>query len=275
MRPSLVLWFFLGCALLLPVALTIHSARQERAERAQLAQVESYDGQKSQRVQRVIKFLSLGADKRYDQARQEQIKVAAAVDLHRRAAVAWGSYLALSCCFFLLFSWVMTKKQRMQVDFFMLAVVWTCLLFLATGLLSPVFLFQKNVDYPLLGSLVYQFHMPSIPEAAFRVWETKPLIAILILLFSILTPLIKILLSIYLLIKKSLSARSGSVLAFISKWSMADVFIVAILLSVFSLSEGQGQIAEVAVGFYFFAGYCLLAHFQMLQLTRRLNRKTS
>lgn len=273
MRTSLLLWLFFSFALLLPVVLTIHNARQERAERAQLAQVASYEGQKSQRVQRLVKFFSLGADKNYDQARQEQIKVSAAVDLHRQATAVWGAYLALSCCFFLLFSWFMSHKQRMSVDFFMLAVVWTCLLFLATGLLTPVFLFQKNVDYPLLGNLVYQFHMPSIPEAALRVWDTKPLIALLILLFSIMTPLMKILLSLYLLVKKSLSPQAASLLAFISKWSMADVFIVAILLSVFSLSEGQGQIAEVAVGFYFFAGYCLLAHFQMLQLTRRLSKK--
>ncbi len=45
----------------------------------------------------------------------------------------------------------------------------------------------------------------------------------------------------------------------VGKWSMADVFVVALLLTFLSLSGDGLTDARLGTGFYFFAGYVLLS----------------
>ena len=45
----------------------------------------------------------------------------------------------------------------------------------------------------------------------------------------------------------------------IGKWSMADVFVVAVLLAMLALGRDPATRAATGPGLYFFAGYCLLA----------------
>lgn len=96
------------------------------------------------------------------------------------------------------------------------------------------------------------------------------LVGFLIALFSIIVPLVKVLL---MLIAGLLSARytdsANAVIRFISKWSMADVFVVAIVVAYLAAnSTAQTEelftlTAEFGVGFYYFLGYCLLSILSM------------
>ena len=54
----------------------------------------------------------------------------------------------------------------------------------------------------------------------------------------------------------------------ISKWSMADVFAVGMLIALLA-AKGTANLSAVAgQGFYFFAAYCLVSNlaFQLLEL---------
>lgn len=99
-------------------------------------------------------------------------------------------------------------------------------------------------------------------------------VALLIILFSVLIPIVKLVLMLLmnLPIKESFSQSLDRFIGVIGKWSMADVFIIAIIVSYMAgnASAGMGNLlkttAQFEVGFYYFLGYCLfslLSHFLM------------
>jgi len=92
-------------------------------------------------------------------------------------------------------------------------------------------------------------------------------VAALILLFSVIIPVIKGLITVSTLAplgpvwKKRLNSIAGA----ISKWSMADVFVVAIFVAYLAsngLDGGRDLVAfnaQLGPGFWFFVGFCLLS----------------
>jgi len=92
-------------------------------------------------------------------------------------------------------------------------------------------------------------------------------VGLLIGLFGIIIPSIKILLNLIALSFASEETRSElfNISALMSKWSMSDVFLMAILVAFFTVNTNQQEVtaiqmsAELGPGFYFFATYCFLA----------------
>ena len=92
-------------------------------------------------------------------------------------------------------------------------------------------------------------------------------VAILIVVFSVIVPLIKALLLLIMLLPLSVSTRSAllTVSNAISKWSMADVFVIAIFIAFLAgngIQESRGLVdfeASLGVGFWYFLSYCLLS----------------
>jgi len=98
-------------------------------------------------------------------------------------------------------------------------------------------------------------------------------VAGLILLFSVLVPLIKtaLLVPIFAMRNSPWSHRAYRFVRAISKWSMADVFAVGMLIALLA-AKGTANLSAVAgSGFYFFAAYCLLSNaaFQALEIDER------
>ncbi|MGF1643874.1 MAG: paraquat-inducible protein A [Thiotrichales bacterium] len=95
----------------------------------------------------------------------------------------------------------------------------------------------------------------------------NPLVGFLIMLFSVIVPVTKGLLILLGSMVKELRWRHRSIHLsnLISKWSMADVFVVAIVVAFLAAnaSRDMGEIfmleARLGSGFYFFLGYCLLS----------------
>ena len=106
-------------------------------------------------------------------------------------------------------------------------------------------------------------------------------VAALILLFSVGVPLLKALLLIgaHLPFKRTVKQRLLWISGISSKWSMADVFVVAIFVSFLAangLQESKGLVdfkSELGVGFYYFLAYCLIsiAGTQLLTHSARWN----
>ena len=129
----------------------------------------------------------------------------------------------------------------------------------------------------------------SITGAVRRLYEVgSPIPATLILLFSVIVPFGKAALVGLAMYMKSPTSRHRTLrfVAMIAKWSMADVFVVAILIAFLaaqaSTATTTGPNAAPALiafkatfgpGFYWFAGYCLFS-LASQQLTVRLAGRT-
>ncbi|MBV1888686.1 MAG: paraquat-inducible protein A [Proteobacteria bacterium] len=106
-------------------------------------------------------------------------------------------------------------------------------------------------------------------------------VGILIGLFGVVIPLIKIMLttlSVFLPVQKSKTALLN-ISSVLGKWSMSDVFVMALMVAFLAINANEGSIntvqmsAELGRGFYFFAAYCLLAIAAGQLMQRRGARK--
>jgi len=124
----------------------------------------------------------------------------------------------------------------------------------------------------------------SIAGSVRRLYEVgSPLPATLILIFSVVVPVCKALLVLWAAFMSDL-ARRGRTLRFvetIAKWSMADVFVVALFITFLAAKASQATpgdpatapslvafTAHFGAGFYWFLGYCVFS-LASQQLTRR------
>jgi len=120
------------------------------------------------------------------------------------------------------------------------------------------------------GSLVVHDSAKSILGASQDLWnDGNRLVAFLIIFFSVFVPTLKLLLlAISLFLRES---RLGIFLAkssaAMSKWSMADVFVMALIISFLAIkaSSGTSNLVTTTItletGFYYFLGYCILSIF--------------
>jgi len=104
----------------------------------------------------------------------------------------------------------------------------------------------------------------SLLSALSELWsESYYALFLVLFLFSVLFPLIKLILMFYLHVSTRISQRKHkkliAFLELVGKWSMLDVFVVAILLVTIKL----GPMANVTIhfGLYLFAGAIILMMF--------------
>lgn len=122
-----------------------------------------------------------------------------------------------------------------------------------------------NVAQKFEGDMIFYYQSKSVLELVQVLFEQRNwLVAISILAFSILFPLFKIIGTILLLFSKNMK-DSKVVNWFVKhsgKWSMADVFVVAVFLAFLAFSNMQVGIqttSSVLLGLYFFLAYCVLS----------------
>ncbi len=95
----------------------------------------------------------------------------------------------------------------------------------------------------------------------------NPLVAVLIATFSLVIPLFKLLLQLVTLPVRQPATRRGMerVTRAVSKWSMADVFVMALIVA-YLAGSASGQMGDLLTmdarleeGFWFFLAYCLFS----------------
>jgi uncharacterized paraquat-inducible protein A len=86
-------------------------------------------------------------------------------------------------------------------------------------------------------------------------------VAGLILLFSVIVPFVKGVLLALVMVLKDPRWRYGiyRFVRDVSKWAMADVFVVGVYVAYLSAKATDNLDAELHIGFYLFASYCLVA----------------
>jgi len=99
-------------------------------------------------------------------------------------------------------------------------------------------------------------------------------VAIAIFLFSVLIPTIKTTSLLILSIIKEHKFAQKMVLFFkhLGKWSMADVFVVSLLLVFLSSSSTDVSKAEIEIGLYFFMVYVIFSIFATITAERMLSK---
>lgn len=154
------------------------------------------------------------------------------------------------------------------------------------GILLPMF----SLDMTLLASISGAGNLSSelvsqklsIMQTVEKLWQDKRmLVAALIFLFSVVVPVIKtiIICVAYFYKNIQIQTRLANFIATIGKWSMADVFVVAIFLAVLSTNHADTSsqqslsmfgfklnieissqtLSALGEGFYYFTGYCIVA----------------
>jgi len=87
------------------------------------------------------------------------------------------------------------------------------------------------------------------------------LVAGLILLFSVIVPFVKGALLLVVLFMRSARARlrTFAFIRSISKWAMADVFVVGVFVAYLTAEATDPMDATLGPGFYYFVAYCLIS----------------
>jgi paraquat-inducible protein A len=166
------------------------------------------------------------------------------------------------------------------------------------GILAPIFTLNMELALvlagPTISSELVNKELSIIGTVQELIHEGKLLVALLIFSFSVVIPLIKagLLTVVYFTKNIELQHKISTFVAVISKWSMADVFVVAIFLAVLSTDHSQSvkqhqlsffgmsldfeistqTLSNVGMGFYFFVGYCIVSLIGSQLLLSAVNR---
>lgn len=126
------------------------------------------------------------------------------------------------------------------------------------GLIQPIITLSAN----MMGRQVFA-ETRSILQTVKDLHESgNDLVAGMILFFSVLVPFIKaVLLGVVGLLKPTapLRYRLFAFVRGISKWAMADVFVVGVYIAYLSAKATDALDAELHEGFYYFTAYCLIS----------------
>ena len=155
------------------------------------------------------------------------------------------------------------------------------------GILLTMFSFNMEMAANLSGSALTSSLINkelSIMATISELWEDQRLlVAALIFVFSVCIPLLKTILVCVAYLTKSLQIEKRLInfVEAIGKWSMADVFVIAIFLAIMSTNHAETITSEqfsvfgfkialdistqtlsgAGEGFYFFTAYCLMSLF--------------
>ena len=154
----------------------------------------------------------------------------------------------------------------------------SALLTLFFGLITPILMItiHKQIDY--LGDVVLSFESKGVIGSILKLFDSGDfIVAFTILIFSVLIPLLKVLAFLFVAIfmKKGFVHSIVKFFKLIGKWSMVDVFVVAIFLVYLTSNKGDVSRAEVEVGLYFFLAYVIVSMLLSLSADKMLREKIS
>lgn len=133
---------------------------------------------------------------------------------------------------------------------------------LALGVSLPMLTVLAYSEVPVLGDVVLQYESKSVLSTlAGLIASNNGLLALLVAVFSVIVPLAKIIVLAVALGPLAAAARRTALatLSLVGKWSMADVFVVAVLVAFLVFDKDVHTRAELGPGLYFFTLYCALS----------------
>ncbi len=150
------------------------------------------------------------------------------------------------------------------------------LIMLIFGLITPILMVTIHKEVEYLGDVVLSFESKGVIGSIEKLFGNGDLVvALVILLFSVLVPLVKTLSLLFISLFMENRFAHGMVKFFkmIGKWSMVDVFVVATFLVYLTANKGEVSRAEVEVGLYFFLAYVIISMLVSLSADRMLHQQ--
>lgn len=150
------------------------------------------------------------------------------------------------------------------------------LVMLLFGLTTPILMVTIHKEVEYLGDVVLSFESKGVIGSVEKLFGSgEVVVAVVILLFSVIVPLLKTLSLLFVSLFMQNRFAHGVVRFFkmIGKWSMVDVFVVAVFLVYLGADKGETSRAEVEVGLYFFLVYVIVSMLVSLSADKMLHRQ--
>jgi len=211
--------------------------------------------------------LSLGL---YKNKQKKKLKVLQKkIHEHRIKSMKWTWY-SMACMGLVLLSYFILSLRAFT--FFSALGAGIMLLF---GLYAPVLMVTIHKQITYLGDAVLSFESKGVLGSVEKLFANgESVVAGVILLFSIIVPVIKILSMTFVAVFMKSRFSHGIVVFFkhLGKWSMVDVFVVATFLVYLTTNKGDVSRAEIGVGLYFFLAYVLVSMLVSLSAEKMLKQ---
>jgi len=249
----LLLFFLLGSMVYFGYQTYIEAKKYE-SHSIEIANIGDANGLAEERIDEFTEIISLGLVEN-----QTKKILVALQEKQSKAKKATSNYLNYFMATFILLTLFIFTCSLRTAAITLSIVTFISLIY---GLMMPILMvtIQKEVEY--LGNVILSFESKGILGAINKLYTNEEyVVAITILFFSVILPLLKSLtLSLTLLFHNfTWTHKLVNLFKHLGKWSMIDVFVVATLL-VYLTSNGNAlSHAEIQVGLYFFLLYVLLS----------------
>ena len=149
------------------------------------------------------------------------------------------------------------------------------LLTLVLGLITPILMVTIHKEVEYIGDIVLSFESKGVMGSIQKLYESGDIVvALVIFLFSVFIPVLKVLslLIVSLFLQSNFAHGIIKFFKMIGKWSMVDVFVVAVFLVYLTANKGEISRAEVEVGLYFFLAYVIVSMLVSLSADKMLHK---
>ncbi len=181
--------------------------------------------------------------------------------------------IAISFIYFIL---VMAFFKKSRIKNILYSLTNISIVSFVVGITTPALMIvAMSPKTQYLPSAVLHYEIRSVLGVISKLFSSGHwFVASALTLFSILIPISKAILTLYATEFASLSAKLtiAKFLHLIGKWSMADVFVAALLLVSFAIKADQTTQAYLFRGFYYFLAYCLLSMVSTTLLEYQVNK---
>ncbi|MBX7095462.1 MAG: paraquat-inducible protein A [Flavobacteriales bacterium] len=212
----------------------------------------------------------------------------------------WHSTVfGLFCFLFLIVGWMVFRNHTVASQFNSISLVVVSAMCLIVGIslpmleigayshdltiplkwTDPVFGYKLDMSKTFQGDMYYYYQNKSIVELIGILFKSgNALVAIAIMSFSIIMPVIKLILSLVMLSHADIRKKKflRKLIGKIGKWSMADVFVAACFLaylSFYNMNTGISTEANTLPGLYFFLAYCVLSIISSMYLEKAVEKE--
>jgi paraquat-inducible protein A len=220
----------------------------------------------------LLELLSFGYYDNYSKQleelnRHKELQSAYAESVEIMTKLSGGTALVL-----LVLAWF-ARSDVGDVAYAMLGIAFISLL---VGLATPILSIEASKELPVLGDTLLQYQSKGVLSTLDTLYDNGYWwLALVLLIFSVVLPMMKTAVGGLTFFSRTspLLERWFHISHHLGKWSMADVFVVAILVAFFANSGADSLThAEVRPGLWFFLAYVLLSMLAFQLLGREMKR---
>ena len=208
------------------------------------------------KIDKLLEDISLGIYSEYSQNKEYLEALEIRATFYKHKSISYLYYFFATTFLFAILFFIL------DIDFLIIFIGIAALIALITALFSPLLMVSVYNSFPFIGEVTLSYESKSIYSTIIKLYtQSNYLVGTLVLLFSVMIPFLKSLLIItYGFLKETgIAKQLITVIEKIGKWSMADVFIVAVFVVFFSTQQDIHTSLKIEVGLYFFTGYVLLS----------------